>query len=317
MLEGGNEVIAFVFSGGGSRGALEAGGVKALYEAGIRPDMVVGSSAGAMNAAFLAIDPSAGAAERLCNIWRNVKNKDVIPGGIMSKGWRVISGKPSVFAQEPLRAFIEGQIPPQVQTFGDLPQGIRLFVTAANLQTSSLYLFGEDPSASLVDAVLASSAFPGGFPPVEHGRWQYTDGGVIANVPISVAIEMGAKTIYALNVAFAGGIYGQAKDIVSVLLRVVGIVLYQDLQDELAHATRNPGVTLHHIVIRGVPQASDFDFDHGAEMVEVGYERVKSYLDRQAGEAVEFGLVGPASEEPAPPLPGARLWVPPARKKLP
>jgi hypothetical protein len=97
----------------------------------------------------------------------------------------------------------------------------------------------------------------------------------------------------------------------------VGIVLYQDLQDELAHATRNPDVTLHHIVIRGVPQASDFDFDHGAEMVEVGYERVKSYLDRQAGEAVEFGLVGPASEEPAPPPPGARLWVPPARKKLP
>ena len=304
-------MIAFVFSGGGSRGAMEAGGIKALYEAGIRPDMVVGSSAGAMNAAFLAIDPSSGAAERLCNIWRGVTNNDVIPGSLARKGWRLIRRKPSVFAQEPLRAFIDDQIPPQVKTFGDLPPGIRLYVTAANLQTSSLYLFGEDPSAPLVDAVLASSAFPGGFPPVEHGRWQYTDGGVIANVPISVAIEMGAKTIYALNVAYAGGTFGPAKDIVSVLLRVVGIVLYQDLQRELAYAAQFPDVKVHHIVIRGVPQASDFDFDHGAEMVEVGYKRVKGYLDRQAGGAVEFGLADSGDPKPAPPPPGARLWDPP------
>jgi NTE family protein len=268
-----------------------------------------------MNAAFLAIDPSSGAAERLCNIWRGVKNDDVIPGGLMSKGWRVIRRKPSVFAQEPLKAFIEREIPPEVRKFGDLAPGIRLYVTAANLQTSSLYLFGEDPSASLVDAVLASSAFPGGFPPVEHGRWQYTDGGVIANVPISVAIDMGAKTIYAMNVAFTGGIYGPAKDIVSVLLRVASIMLYQDLQDELAYAAQHPDVTVHHIVIRGVAQASDFDFDHGAEMVEVGYERVKGYLASQAGGEVDFGLVGSEGEEPAPPPPGARLWVPPGRKQ--
>jgi len=307
-------MIAFVFSGGGSRGAMEAGGVKALYEAGIRPDMVVGSSAGALNAAFLAIDPSSGAAERLCSIWQGVKNDDIVPGGLMRKAWRVIRRKPSVFAQEPLRAFIQREIPPEIETFGDLAPGIRLYITAANLQTSSLYLFGEDPSAPLVDAVLASSAFPGGFPPVQHGRWQYTDGGVIANVPISVAVEMGAKTIYAMNVTFAGGIYGPATDVVSVLLRVVSIVLYRDLQGELAHAAQQPDVTLHHIVIRGVPQAGDFDFDHAAEMVQVGYERVKGYLARLASGEAEFALPGVEGEEPAPPPPGARLWVPPGRR---
>lgn len=311
-------MIAFVFSGGGSRGAMEAGGVKALYEAGIRPDMVVGSSAGAMNAAFLAIDPSSGAAERLCGIWQGIKNDDLIPGGLTRKAWRVIRRKPSIFAQEPLKAFIEREIPPETKTFGDLDPGIRLYITAANLQTSSLYLFGEDPSASLVDAVLASSAFPGGFPPVQYGKWQYTDGGVIANVPISVAVEMGAKTIYALNVAFAGGVYGPATDILSVLLRVVSIVLYRDLQGELDYAAQHPDVTVHHIVIRGVPQAGDFDFDHGAEMVKVGYKRVKDYLTRQASGEVEFALPdaegeAPETAAPAPPPPGARLWVPPAR----
>ena len=95
-------MIAFVFSGGGSRGAMEAGGVKALYEAGIRPDLLVGSSAGAMNAAFLATDPSPGGVERLCDIWSDLRNRDIVPGSLLRKAWRVLRGKPSVFAQEPL-----------------------------------------------------------------------------------------------------------------------------------------------------------------------------------------------------------------------
>jgi NTE family protein len=303
-------MIAFVFSGGGSRGAMEAGGVKALYEAGVRPDIVVGSSAGAMNAAFLAIDPSADAPERLCNIWRGVTNREVVPGGLLAKAWRLLRRQPSIFAQEPLRAFLEKNIPPEIRTFGDLPPGIEFYVTAANLQTSALYLFGEDDSASLLDAVLASSAFPGGFPPVQHGRWQYTDGGVIANVPIRVAIEKGAKTIYALDVAFTGGVYGPAEDILSVLLRVASIMLYHDLQHELTFAAQRSDVTVHHIIIRGVSQASDFNFDHGTEMVEVGYKQVKRYLSNLATGGVDFAAET-LEEEPAPPPPGARLWVPP------
>jgi len=309
-------MIAFVFSGGGSRGAMEAGGTKALYEAGIRPDIVVGSSAGAMNAAFLATDPSDSGAERLCQIWTDVHNRDVVPGGLLSKAWRVIRRKPSVFSQGPLKAFIQKHIPEGMTTFGDLPPDIELYITAANLQTSTLYLFGEDDSASLVDAVLASSAFPGGFPPVQYGPWQYTDGGVIANVPITVAIEKGAEkkeamTIYALDVAYTGGTYGPARDIVSILLRVASIMLYQDLQGELAYASQQPGVKVHHIVIRGVSQASDFDFDHGAEMVDVGYKRVKRYLDRLESGAVDFAPGIQEAQEPAPPPPGARIWVPP------
>lgn len=308
-------MIAFVFSGGGSRGAMEAGGVKALYEAGIRPDIVVGSSAGAMNAAFLATDPSPGGDERLCSIWRSLKNSDIVPGSLLSKAWRALTGKPSIFSQEPLKEFIKQHIPPGMTTFGDLPANVKLYITAANLQTSALYLFGEDPSALLLDAVLASSAFPGGFPPVQHGRWQYTDGGVIANVPVSVALDKGATTIYALDVAYTGGVYGPANDILSILLRVMNIMLYQDLEGELVYAAQQPGVTVHHIVIKGVPQADDFNFDHGAEMVEVGYKRVKRYL---AGLSADMPApVAPEPEEPAPAPPGARLWVPPSRRRQP
>jgi len=307
-------MIAFVFSGGGSRGAMEAGGVRALYEAGIRPDIVVGSSAGAMNAAFLAADPSPQGAERLCAIWQQATNREIIPGGLLRKAWRLIGGKPSIFAQEPLRDFVQRHIPPGIKTFGDLPPDIRLYITAANLQTGALYLFGEDPAAPLLDAVLASSAFPGGFPPVVYGRWQYTDGGVIANVPIGVALDKGATTVYALDVAYTGGVYGPARDILSILLRVVSIMLHHDLLAELAYARQQPGVTVHHIIIRGVPSAGDFDFDHGEEMVRVGYETVKEYL---AGLAADAPPPPPPRQEAAPPPPGARLWLPPWQREGP
>jgi NTE family protein len=295
---------------------MEAGGVKALYEAGIQPNMVVGSSAGAMNAAFLAAVPSLQGAEHLCDIWRRTRNADVVPGGWLRRAWRLLRGNPGLFAQEPLRAFVVNQLPPGVRRFGDLPPGVELYVTAANLQTGALYLFGEDPQADLVEAVLASAAFPGGFPPVHYGEWQYTDGGVIANVPVSVAIDRGATTIYALDVAYSGGVYSQARTVLDVLFRVMGIMLYQDLLDEMAYANQQPGVTVHHIIIRGVAQAGDFDFDHGAEMIEAGYRAVRDYLARQSqpeGAALEAGPE-PTVPAPAPPPPGARLWVPPWRR---
>lgn len=308
-------MIAFVLSGGGSRGAMEAGGIKALYEAGIRPDMVVGSSVGALNAAFLATDPDESGVERLCKIWEGVRSSDIVPGGLLTRAWRVLNRRTGIFAQAPLKTFIEQNLPPDVRTFGDLASGVSLYVTAASLQTGALYLFGEDESASLVDALLASSAFPGGFPPVSYGGWQYADGGIIANVPISVAIDKGATTIYVLDVAYTGGVYGPARDMVGILLRVASIVLHQDLLDELAYAAQL-GVAVHHIIIRGVPQASDFNFDHGPEMVEVGYKQVERYLNGlEAGGHPAAPVVTPATV--APPPPGARPWVPPRKRQQP
>jgi len=91
---------------------MEAGGVKALYERGIHPDIVVGSSAGAMNAAFLAIDSTADGVERLCGIWRGLRTRQVVPGTILSKVWRLIRSKPSIVAGDALRAFVEKNVRP-------------------------------------------------------------------------------------------------------------------------------------------------------------------------------------------------------------
>lgn len=158
-------VIAFVLSGGGSRGAMEAGGIKALLEAGIHPNMVVGSSVGALNAVHLAADPTPAGAAQLCDLWCSLRTHDLLPGGRLARAWRLLTGQLGIFAQEPLRAFLRSHLPPGVETFGDLPSAVALYVTVTSLQTSSLYLYGEDRSASLLDALLATAAFPGCFPP--------------------------------------------------------------------------------------------------------------------------------------------------------
>ena len=234
-----------------------------------------------------------------------------MPGTILSKVWRVVRGKPSIVAGDALRAFVDQNIPGDKQTFGQL-SGVKLYITTANLQTSTLYLYGEDGRASLADAVMASSAFPGVFPPVQIGGWQYVDGGLILNVPISVAIDKGATEVYALDVAYTGGTYGPAKDLLTVLFRVVSVALHQDLLAELKYATQLPGVKAHHILIPGVPEAGDFDFDHGGEMIAAGYDAVKRYLVGVPPGAPETYVLPTAPAfEPAPPPPVAEIWTPP------
>ena len=167
-------MIAFVFSGGGSRGAMEAGGVRALYEAGIRPDMVVGSSAGAMNAAFLATDPSPAGADRLCEIWRSVGNKDIVPGSLVAKAMRLARGKPSIFAQEPLKAFVQRHIPPLY-----LPQDSQLVRTLCRVygeltgaDADPVAIGGGTYARTMPNIVAFGGAFPGD-PETAHQAGEY------------------------------------------------------------------------------------------------------------------------------------------------
>ena len=115
-----------------------------------------------------------------------------------------------------------------------------------------------------------------------------------------------------MDVAYTGGTYGPAKDLLTVLFRVVSVALHQDLLAELKYATQVPGVKVHHIIIRGVPEAGDFGFDHGVEMVAAGYDAVKRYLVSLPPGALEtYVLPASPAVEPAPPPPGAEVWAPP------
>ncbi len=269
-------MIGWAFSGGGNRGPVQVGAMRALFEAGIAPDLLVGTSAGALNAAFLATDPSPAGVEKLARIWLKTRSQDIFPEGFLTHAFRFITGKDSLNSNTALKNYIARNIPTGIETFGDLR--IKLYLTTADLQTAQLFLYGDDPRARLLDAVLASTALPVQWPPIVFNGHQYVDGGVVANVPISIAIDRGADTVYALDLE-SGERAPVVHGIYRIALRSVSVMLYQQLLSDLEHAIRFTKVKLHHIYLGnlfgGLPLD---DFSHTAEMIQLGYQRTKEYL---------------------------------------
>lgn len=186
--------VAFVFSGGGPLGALQVGSLKALLEHDIHPDLVVGTSVGALNATFTAFDPSMDGVKRLESAWLRMEDNDLFPGGGRFKAsWaRMLVRGNRIFENVGVRRIVETSLGRPV--FEDAP--IPLAVTATDLETGAEKVF---TSGDVVGPLLASTAMPGIFPPVPIDGHNYIDGGVANNVPIAPAVEMGATTVYVMD----------------------------------------------------------------------------------------------------------------------
>lgn len=303
-------MIGFVLSGGGSRGALEAGALLALLEDGVEPDLLVGTSAGAMNAAFLATDPTLEGARRLADLWRTTRRGEIFPRNdfllYLTMAWRFLRGKDSLLPSGKLRRFAASQLPPEVRRFGDLT--VPLYVTAADLNHGVLYLWGDEPGGDLIDAVMASAALPTLFPPEQVGGLQLVDGGIVANLPIAIAAEKGATEVYAINVGYAGKAVPQQRGAVNIGLRSLGTLIYQQLLDDLERSAGR--LLLHHIAIEAYQGLPVWELGKGAEMVEEGYRVAREYLKLPSWEKAAQPPVTPPSPPPSLPA-GATLWPSP------
>ena len=295
-------MIAFVLSGGGNRGALEAGALLALLERGIRPDIVVGTSAGAMNAAFIAIDPTVNGAKQLGDRWEQIHKETVFPGNYLTYAWRFITGADSLSPSDNLRSYVESQLPRGIRTFGDI-KAVRLYTTTANLNTAELYVFGDNPSALLIDAVLCSAAVPPLLPPVTFNGYQYVDGAIGADVPISIAVAKGATEIYAIDVGLNAVPKGSIHGIVDVGQRAVGLLVHRQLLDDFEEVKENPALKLHYVPIQSYPDIGDFD--HGKLFVAEGYRLTKDFLD--GSEMAPLGTSAVEAQAAGGP-PGAVKW---------
>lgn len=186
-------MIAFVLGGGGLLGAVEVGMLQALVEAGIRPDLVVGSSVGALNGAALATDPGPDAIAALTDMWEQLGNDQVFGGGVLTRLGTLARSRTHLHGNEGLRGLIEGKAAGRL--IEDLP--VRFECVAACIETARAHWFSSGPVS---DAVLASSAVPGLLPPVELGGRHYVDGGLVHSIPVGRAVELGATTLYVLQV---------------------------------------------------------------------------------------------------------------------
>jgi NTE family protein len=183
---------AFVLGGGGLLGAHEVGMLRALAEAGVRPDLVVGTSIGAINGAFVAADP-AGAAARLSRMWQGDELRLAFSERIWGRAARLVRSGTHLHSIEPLRRMLDDALPGS--DFADLELPFQC--VAASIETASASWFSSGP---VVPAVLASCAVPGLLPPVEIDGTHYFDGGLVDSIPVGRAVALGASTVYVLQV---------------------------------------------------------------------------------------------------------------------
>ena len=269
--EGGERTgkVAFVLSGGGNKGAIEVGALQVLLEHGIRPDILVGTSVGAINAAALAVNPTLEGARWLEEIWRGVTRKDVLPNNYLATVWRVVTGEKSLFTNQNLRDFLESKLPKGIRKFSDV-KGVELYITAVDLDTGELYTFGIDRSEDILDAIMASAALPIFLAPWEYRGREYVDGGVVRNLPLRVALNAGATEIWAIDMAQSRTYRRASRGILTVIGKIVAAVRRQQSLDELALAGDLPEDRIHHIAIHAFEGLRAWDFGHTAEMIEVG-----------------------------------------------
>ena len=186
--------VAFVLGGGGVLGAGEVGMLRALLEVGIAPDLVVGTSVGALNGAFLAADPTVEATLRLADVWRRLsEDGGVFSGSLAERMSTAVRSRTHLHRRGPLRQLLADHLP--VERIEDL--AVPFQCVAACIERAAEHWFD---SGSLADAVMASAAVPGLLAPVRIGDEHYLDGGLVNSIPISRAVQLGAKTLYVLQV---------------------------------------------------------------------------------------------------------------------
>jgi NTE family protein len=252
---------ALVLAGGGIRGAVQIGMLQVLTEHGFVPDRIYGSSVGAINGAAFAGDPTREGVERMTRIWLDLTRDAVYPQSRLHGPWLYFQQRDSVYANSGLRHIVEDGI-----TYERLEDAVvPVEVVATSLTDGREHWFTYGPVA---EAVLASSAIPAIFPPVEIDGERYIDGGVVDNVPIRRAIEFGATRIVVLLCTPPVYSPSPTKRPVEAILNALLISIHARLARDLGQLP--PGVEV--VVCSGVEFGTrDFDdFSNTEELISQG-----------------------------------------------
>ena len=167
--------------------------LRALAEREIRPDLILGTSVGAINGAVFAADPTSGGVERLTRLWTELKLSELTPGGVLRRVSTLARTGTHLESFAVARARLEEALP--VHQIEDLT--VPYQCVAASIEQAAEHWF---TTGDLADAVLASCAVPGILPPVKIGDEHFIDGGIVNSIPVARAVRLGAQRIYVLQV---------------------------------------------------------------------------------------------------------------------
>jgi NTE family protein len=262
---------AFVLTGGGSLGAVQVGMMQALLERRIRPDLLVGASAGALNAAYVAgrgFDEQT--LESLATVWRRLRRHDVFPFDPSRHLLALAGARPSLCAPDALRRLIAAHL-----TYDDLGAArIPVHVVATDVLSGQDVVLGRGDATS---AVLASASIPAVFPAVEREGLLLFDGGVANNAPISHAVALGAERVVVLPTGYACALSAAPRSALGSAVHALTLLVQQRLVLEVAaFADRVELVVLPPLCPLSVSSA---DFRFGDELVARAHRASGAWLD--------------------------------------
>ena len=260
---------AFVLSGGASLGASQVGMLLGLAKAGITPDLIVGTSVGALNGAWVAMGPDVDGIGALADVWRSLSRNDVFPTRPIVGLLGFLGQRPNLVHDKGLRRLIADHL--RFSRLEDAP--IPLHVVATDVLSGQDVLLS---SGDAVEAIMASAAIPAVFPPVNIGGRDLIDGGVVNNTPLSHAVALGADRVWVLPTGYACALPRAPQGALAMALHAVTLTINQRLAVDVA---RFEGA----VDVRVIPPLcplgiSPVDFSRSASLIERSHRATQEWL---------------------------------------
>jgi NTE family protein len=269
-----DKCLAFVFGGGGARGALQVGALRALFEAGYKPDLLVGTSIGAANAACLAMwGANLEGTTALEGVYRGMAEGRLMdtPGRIV---WHTLSGRPFYTSKRTKEFLIAAGLTPELRF--DQLQGVRVGLIGAEMGSGQPLIYGMDPGQSVLEGVLASCSVPPWFEPIESDDQLIVDGGALSLLPIEPALNMGATEIVAFDLSGSPTPSRPLRKL-SQLEKSIAAFTRREIYLETALAEAK-GVPVHYMRLLSNPPIQMWDFSTYRDLIKTGYETASSYI---------------------------------------
>ncbi|PKN97520.1 MAG: hypothetical protein CVU42_15885 [Chloroflexi bacterium HGW-Chloroflexi-4] len=266
--------LAFVLGGGGARGALQVGALRALFEAGYHPDLLVGTSIGSVNVAGLALwGVNLNGVRALEQAYQEAAVSKLMDPRLARFALKTMSLHSDQRASRQVAKFLISKgVTPDLR-FGQITN-VRLGLIGADLDTGEPVIYGMQPEESVLEGVLASTALQPWFSPIEKDGHCIVDGGAVSCLPVEPAMALGATEIIALDLNDPNGMLDVDNHQNRYMEKLVYSVTRRQTVVEIALAAER-NVAVQHIVLRSSPPVPIWDFSKHRELIQVGYETAR------------------------------------------
>jgi NTE family protein len=264
------EKTAFVLAGGGSFGAIQVGMMHALAANGITPDMVVGSSVGALNGAYYAGNPTLKGVSQLETIWRGLRRADVFPltfRTLLGFVWR----HDFLITHDGIQKLIDDHLPYRNLQDAKLP----VHIVTTDIVSGNSVVISDGPADQ---AIIASTAIPGAFAPIHYKDLYLADGAISSNTPIKAAVTKGARRLIILPTGYACAVEKPPIGAVANALHALTLLITRQLVSDL----ENLSPDIEYFVVPPLCPlvGSPYDFSRTSDHIERAIRSTEAWLQK-------------------------------------